>query len=102
MAPSGSGSRLFYHGTRDDVRIGDRVRIKRWFRRDLVGTVCYIPGVCKWHRLLRNDHWGILVDDGSVLAAGYHPDRPHWQPSKNISLIGRGEGGEFQPNEEPA
>ena len=94
MPPSGTGSTLFYHGTHDDVRVGDRVRIKRWFRRDLVGTVCYIPGVSKWHRLLRNDRWGILVEDGSVLAAGYYPNRPHWQASRSISLIGRNEASE--------
>ena len=42
---AGSITRLCYHGTNVEIRPGDRVRLKRWFRSPLDGVVCYLPGV---------------------------------------------------------
>jgi hypothetical protein len=95
-------SRLYYYGTQDEVQVGDRVMIKRWFRRDLYGTVSYIPGISPAHPELEYENvknWAITLDDGTVLAGGYDPQDPYGQPRKNLVLINRGDGGELKPDE---
>lgn len=94
------GSGLYYYGTHDEVRLGDRVRIKRWLRSDLYGTVCYIPGLSPTHAAIGNDQWAIRLDDETVVAMGYFPeDQLCGQPGKKYILVGRGTGGELDPNE---
>src|SRR3569832_2509167 len=88
-------SGLFYHGTSDEVQLGDRVRLKRWFRPDLPGVVCYIPGISPRHSDLEYEgirQWAIRCDDGSMRPMNYDPDVPGDQPPKNIFLVGRGSG----------
>jgi hypothetical protein len=86
-APS---SGLFYHGTKEEVRLGDRVRIRRWLRRPLKGVVSYIPGLSPLHPEIGSDEWAILLPDGSLRCTVYSPRerstvRPH------IEFVARGE-----------
>jgi hypothetical protein len=79
-------SRLFYHGTQDEVRLGDHVRIRRWLRRPLEGVVCYIPGLSPLHRELPRE-WAIQLPDGSLRVMVYSPDEA--QPRRKFELIER-------------
>lgn len=91
MTSEASSSPLFYFGSRDGVRLGDRVRIRRWLRRSLVGVVCYLPGVSPRHPELEDSdgcrEWAIQLADGSLRCMGYFPDQI--QPAKKIGLIAR-------------
>jgi hypothetical protein len=49
MTTVNAGSGLSYHGTTIEVQLGDRVLVKRFLRRSLLGTVVYIPGVSPGH-----------------------------------------------------
>lgn len=96
-------SGLFYSGTKKEVCLGDRIRLKRWIRSDLYGTVCYIPGISKRHPELEYEDvkkWAIRLDNGTVLAMGYYPDHPRvGQPKKDLELVARNQGNELLPNE---
>ena len=94
------GSGLYYHGSREDVRIGDGVRWRLWFGfgRYEHGTVAYIPGISPKHRELGNDRWAIRSDDGkTVWAMAYAP--AIGQPKKGLELLSRGVGAELEPDE---
>lgn len=95
-----SSSRLYYNGSSIDVRLGDRVRIRRLFRADLQGTVCYIPGLSPRHRELEDagvKQWAIRSDDGSVYPILYDPD--HFQPPSKIVFVARGDGPVLKPED---
>jgi hypothetical protein len=94
---------MFYHGTKIEVQLGDRVRVNPWFlgwfRRPRNGIVCYIPGISPRHRHLEYEDvrkWAIRLEDQTVLAAAYDP--PHG-PSKRIEFVSRGSGGECKSDE---
>lgn len=91
MTSEASSSRLFYFGSREEVRLGDRVRIRRWLRRSLVEVVCYIPGISPRHSEMEDSdgcrEWAIQLADGSLRCMGYFPDQI--QPAKKIELIAR-------------
>ena len=92
-------SKLFYHGTDIEVCLGDRVRVKRLFRPNMDGTVCYIPGLSPRHKDLEYEDvkkWAIRLIDGTVLAAGYYPDEG--QPKKHITFVGRSNEGGLSPD----
>ena len=94
------GSGLHYHASREDVRVGDRVRWRRWFGLGKYehGTVAYIPGISPKHRELGNDTWAIRSDDGkTVWAMPYAP--AIGQPKKTLELLCRGVEGEIRPDE---
>jgi hypothetical protein len=100
--PGQQRSRLFYNGTHDEVQLGDRVCIKRWFFREQYGTVCYLPGLSDPHPELENEdgkQWAIRLDDGTVLVMGYSPEDNYGQPKKNLVLVNRGSGGGLAPDE---
>lgn len=82
-------SGLFYHGSKEEVRLGDRVRLRRWFRRPLDGVVCYIPGLSPVHPEIGSDQWAIRVADGSLRVTVYSPREA--QPRQHIELVARGE-----------
>jgi hypothetical protein len=86
-APLSSG--LFYHGTKEEVRLGDRVRLRRWIRRPLVGVVCYIPGLSPVHPEIGADCWAIRLADESLSVTAYSPEQA--QPRRHIELVARGE-----------
>jgi hypothetical protein len=50
-------SRLVYAGTRDELRPGDRIRVRRWLRRDQEAVVAYVPGQSPFRRDLGLDEW---------------------------------------------
>lgn len=84
-------SRLFYYGTTDEVQLGDRIRVKRWIRKDLLATVCY-PGISPRHPVLEGDdvsEWAFQADSGEVRIVAYLPE--HLQPPRKMELIARGE-----------
>lgn len=96
--------KLYYHGTAEDVRLGDRVRIRRLMRKPLSGVVCHIPGESPPHpEMIWEDgvgNWAIRLEDGSLIGWIFLPDEV--QPSKRIELISRGEvdGYALRPTEE--
>jgi hypothetical protein len=95
---SSLASRLFYHQTQTEVRLGDRVRIRRWLRRAREGTVCYLPGISPLHEELEYDdvkQWAIRTDDGAVYPILYDPER--FQPPKHISFLARSDDAGLQP-----
>ena len=80
-------SRLFYV-TGEEVQLGDHVIIKRWIRRSLQGTVCYIPGISSPHPDLEDEsgsQWAVRLVDGTVLSMGYDPSSPYGQPTKRLN-----------------
>jgi hypothetical protein len=85
-----TSSGLFYAGTKDEVRLGDRVRIKRWLGRDLAGVVSYVPGLSSYRRSLGTDQWAIRLDDGSELVTVYAPEQA--QPKEKLVLVERAHG----------
>ena len=91
MTGENSGSSgLFYSGTKEEVRLGDRVRIRRWLRKPLEGVVCYIPGLSPRHPELEyggTRQWAIELGDGSLRVSGYYPSQI--QPSGKIELVER-------------
>jgi|WetSurMetagenome_2_1015567.scaffolds.fasta_scaffold19481_5 hypothetical protein len=90
VAEGGSGSRLFYYGTQIEVHVGDRIRIRRWFRQDLEGVVCYIPGVSPRHTELEYEDvkkWAFKTTDGTTWATVYSPEQA--QPKKKMKFVAR-------------
>lgn len=100
--PTQMNDRMLYHGTQDEVLLGDRIVIKRWLRKDLTGVVCYIPGKSPKHKDLEYEdvqQWAIRLDDGTVLAMAYDPSHHLGQPKKDIRLVTRGEAGLLKPED---
>jgi hypothetical protein len=90
-------SGLFYV-TGEEVRLGDRVSLRYWFRRRF-GTVCYIPRISPSHPDLGTDQWGIRLDDGTILVRGYDPNDPLGRPKRHLWLLGRGAASSLRPDE---
>ena len=89
-----------FYTTGEEVRLGDRIRIKRMIRRDQEGVVCYLPGISPRHPELEYEYvqqWAIKLDDGTVLAFGYNPKK--FQPKKHIILLGRTQAMGIGPDE---
>lgn len=61
-----SSLHLFYHGTEDEVRLGDRIRVRRLLRSDLLATVKYIPGQSRPDPNILDHQWAYETGDGSV------------------------------------
>jgi hypothetical protein len=95
-----SGSGLFYSGTREEVKLGDRVRIRRWIRSDQFGTVIYIPGLSPRHKELEGRDfrkWAIELEDPYRTVVGMYYGPEESQPSKRIELVSRGEPRTLDP-----
>lgn len=98
---SDNSSGLFYFGTDIEVELGDRVIVKRLFRK-FFGIVAYIPGVSEIHDDLEEDgqgDWLIKLDRGDCLSMYYAPKHRLGQPKKNIQFIGRGQSGIILPSD---
>ena len=92
-------SGLYYHGTQEEVCLGDRVKLKRWFRKDEEGIVSYIPGISPQHKELEHGdikQWAIKTVDGTVYPVLYDPTG--FQPPKQIILLSRGQEESLEPD----
>lgn len=101
MTINNGHSRLYYWGTQIEVRLGDVVRVKRWFWWEKEGAVCYIPGVSPKHPEMEFEEvkqWGIRLEDGTVLIYLYAPEE--FQPPKTITYVRPGVGGTLAPDED--
>ena len=58
--------RLFYYDTEDEVRLGDRILIRRWLRSDQSATVKYIPGHSPPDPNILDHQWAYETGDGSI------------------------------------
>lgn len=98
-----SDVRRFYRGTQTVVHLGDRVQIRRRFRKFIGGTFCYVPGDGPPDPRMRS-HWVIKADDGKLLSkcdlpsslfpTGDYPSR-FAELSKRITFLRRWES--FDP-----
>ena len=89
-----AAAKLFYYGTNVEVRLGDRIMWRRLFRRDIEGTVVYIPGISPVHPDLEYEgirQWAVELDDGGILVMLYWPENRKGQPRSNIKFLGRGQ-----------
>lgn len=62
-------SGLVYFGTQDEVRLGDRIRMRAFLVLKLEGVVCYLPGVSAKHRDMEYEglrHVGVELRSGEV------------------------------------
>ena len=84
-------SGLFYFGTTDEMRLGDRVEIKLFLRSKQRGVVTYIPALSARELAAQKrdaDEWIITADDGVSYGAIYSPE--DHQPRSNVRLVSRG------------
>ena len=84
-------SQLRYSASGEPVRLGDRVRVKRFLRKPLEGTVYYLPGKSSPHPEMEYDgirQWAIRLDNGDLLLTIYEPERPSLD--RRFELIERG------------
>ncbi len=94
-------SGLKYHGTNEEVCLGDWVEVRGWFRIKYRGHVSYIPGLSAEHRELEYDdvrQWAITSDDGTTYPIVYSPK--NFQPPKHIRFLKRNEGNQIKPTDE--
>ena len=92
---------LRYHGTTDELRLGDQFRIKRWLRREQQAVVCYLPGVSSMHPELEFGDvklWAYRLSDGTIRTLPFLPEQSRYAPS-DITLIRRGKPNGLAPNE---
>jgi hypothetical protein len=92
---------LFYFGTNIEVKIGDKIQIKRFLRRPQEATVCYIPGISRRHSELEVDdvrQWAFRTDDGTVYPVVYDP--ANFQPPRYIRFLERTPIAGITPEEE--
>ena len=92
-----------YHGGKERVALGDRVRLRVLFRRE-TGTVVYVPGVSRQnpHMEYNGLCWvGIRLESGGFVGTVVHP-KTAWLKRK-VQLLGRGAGtiGELGPDSDP-
>ena len=104
-----SDSRRFYCSTKTEVRLGDRIRIRRRFRHFVDGTFCYVPGEGRPDTRMGNgpnEDWVIKTDDGKLLSESHLPgplfptgDYPSRfaELSKRITFIRRREPADPEP-----
>jgi hypothetical protein len=91
--PSRQSSGLYYFGTREAVRLGDRIRVRRWFGRSYEAVVTYIPGLSKFRRSVGEDQWLWERQDGVVWSGTYAPQQ--LQPRKDMELVARATSGDL-------
>jgi hypothetical protein len=83
---------LYYHGSTDEVKVGDRVEVKRFLGKPMLGVVVYVPGQSPSNSDMVDESglqdWAIELDIGRILAWPFLPGE--LQPNKKIRLISRG------------
>ena len=80
---------IFYHGTEDEVRLGDRILVRRWLRSDLLATVTYIPGESPPDPNILDHQWAYETGDGFVYVMDYEFLRGQLWLAKCIQLVCR-------------
>ncbi len=90
--------KLYYPNSDTEICLGDRISIRRWFRKR-EGTITYMPGVSERHPSLESKdgsfvHWGISLDHDkhNILMLAYFP--PEGVVPKSLRLIRRSKKGE--------
>lgn len=83
---------LYYPKSQDPIRLGDRVEIRRWFKKR-TGTVVYVPGESEVNSDMEYGdvrHWAIQLDGdkGNIVTLGYFP--PGEVVPKSLRLLKRG------------
>lgn len=89
-----------YFNSDDDVRVGDVISVKRWFRSPVTACVVYVPGQSDVHSELEYDdvkQWAYQTDDGTIWAGGYAPELLPFA-SNRISLVHRSSEPEISPD----
>lgn len=90
-------SKLRYHGTEEEVRLGDRIEFTSLIlRRKRHGTVVCIPEKTALELNAEHkdpDDWLIKLDNGTYTGWMYHPEE--LQPIRRLRLVGR--NADFQP-----
>lgn len=85
------GSGLHYHGTTDEVCLGDRIQIIGWFSSKRAEVV-YLPGISPPNEMLESNgvqQWAVLDERGNCYPILYVPAK--LQLPKKFRLIARGE-----------
>ncbi len=82
--------RLVYAGTRDELRPGDRIRVRRWLRRDQEAVVTYVPGLSPYRRELGLHEWIYEVVGGYRYSAAYAAKQGDELPDRYV-LVARGD-----------
>lgn len=91
--------KLVYFGTDIEVKIGDKVKMKRLILRDRECVVCYIPGVSEKHSEIEYEdvqQWGVKDSEGAVWLMAYEPNR--YPAPKNIVFVSRGDEPGIKPD----
>ena len=92
---------LRYHGTAEEVRLGDLIRITRWFHREQHAVVCYLPGVSPMHPELEFGDlrlWAYRTAAGTIETLPCRPEQSPFAPH-NIALVQRGQPDGLSPTE---
>jgi len=94
---------MFYHGTNVEMNLGDRILVKRWFRKPVPGVICYISGISRPHPELEYDDvksWAYRLEDGTLYSRCYDPDhRLGRDVGRHIVFVSRGETRPIPPEE---
>ena len=96
-----SATTLRYYGTQEEMRLGDVIRIRRWFHRDRHAVVCYLPGVSPMHPELEFGDiklWAYRTAVGTIESLPYLPVQSPCAP-KHITLVERGRTKGLSPTE---
>jgi hypothetical protein len=80
---------MIYANSTTEMKLGDRVLIKRLFRKSLRGVVAYLPGISPPHAEMTDDggNFAVRVENGEMWAFLYYSDKP--APSR-IVFVSRG------------
>jgi hypothetical protein len=99
ILPTSNDSGLIYNGTDIEVRLGDRVKVRRWLLWHKEGTVCYMPGISPANSQFVSVegilYWGVLLDDGTLVCWPRFPGDSHTGGA--VSLIRRADSGTKPP-----
>ena len=79
-------SRLFYHGTDEEMQLGDRIAI-RSMGSDKVCIVTCIRGVSATDSDPGHEAWAFQTDDGVFHAVEFGTGQPNGQVGRNIRLV---------------
>ena len=91
---------ILRYATGEDIRLGDKIRVRRFLRSPLVATVCYLPGVSPKHPDIEYEdvrQWAYRAAKGTVYVVLYAPET--FQPPRKFEFISRGSEVGISPTE---